>query len=376
MRQSIYLDCNASTPLRASAQAAMVDSLAGVGNPSSVHRYGRLARRLVEDARERVAALVGAAPRQIVFTSGATEANNWAMHGTNRARRIASAVEHPSVLATATDIEIVPVDSNGVVSLAALEAMLAANDRPAIVALQLANNETGVVQPVAEAARIAHAAGALLHCDAVQAVGRIAVDFGALGADLMSVSAHKIGGPQGAGALVIADSIATVAMQRGGGQELGRRAGTENVTAIAGFGAAAHELRKGWSAEATKLASLRDRLEDGIRQIAPDATILGSNAARVPNTVCVAAAGTTNDVQVMALDLAGIAVSAGAACSSGKVGRSHVLAAMGVAPALAGSAIRLSVGWHNEAADIDRFLDAWRLLALRDEKSSAAAPAA
>ena len=376
MRQSIYLDCNASTPLRASAQAAMVEALAGVGNPSSVHRYGRLARRLVEDARERVASLVGAAPRQVVFTSGATEANNWAMQGTNRSRRLASAVEHPSVLATATDIGIVPVDGNGIVDLAALEQMLAKSDRPAIVALQFANNETGVVQPVAEAARIAHAAGALLHCDAVQAAGRIPVDFGALGADLLSVSAHKIGGPQGAGALVIADGVATVAMQRGGGQELGRRAGTENVAAIAGFGAAAHELHKGWSAEATKLAALRDRLEDGIGQIAPNATIVGSKVERVPNTVCVATAGAANDVQVMALDLAGIAVSAGAACSSGKVGRSHVLAAMGVAPALAASAIRVSVGWHNEAADIDRFLDAWRMLALRDEKKSAAAPAA
>jgi cysteine desulfurase len=376
MRQSIYLDCNASTPLRASAQAAMVDALAGVGNPSSVHRYGRLARRLIEDARERVAGLVGAAPRQVVFTGGATEANNWALHGTNRPRRLASAVEHPSVLATATDIGIVPVDTDGIVDLTALERMLAEDDRPAIVSLMLANNETGVVQPVAEAARIAHAAGALLHCDAVQAVGRISVDFSALGADLMSMSAHKIGGPQGAGALVIADGVATVAMQRGGGQELGRRAGTENVSAIAGFGAAADELHKGWSAEAMKLASLRDRLEDGIGRIAPNATILGSTVARVPNTVCVATERTANDVQVMSLDLAGIAVSAGAACSSGKVGRSHVLAAMGVSPALAGSAIRVSVGWHNEAADIDRFLDAWRPLALRDDKNSAAAPAA
>jgi len=376
MRQSIYLDCNASTPLRPVAQAAMVEALAGAGNPSSVHRYGRLARRIVEDARELVAMLVGAAPRQVVFTSGATEANNWAMGGTGRPRRLAGATEHQSVLATATGNEIVPVDGDGIVDLAALETMLAADDRPAIVALQLANNETGVVQPVAEAACIAHAAGALLHCDAVQAVGRIPVEFGALGADLMSVSAHKIGGPQGAGALVIADGIATVAMQRGGGQEFGRRAGTENVPAIAGFGAAAAELRKGGSDEAAKLASLRDRLESGIRRIAPGATILGSKATRVPNTVCVAATGTANDVQVMALDLAGIAVSAGAACSSGKVGRSHVLSAMGVSPSLAGSAIRVSVGWHNEAADIDRFLDAWRPLAWREEKSSAAAPAA
>ncbi len=376
MRQAIYLDCNASTPLRATAQAAMVEALAGVGNPSSVHRYGRLARRIIEDARERIAALVGAAPRQVVFTSGATEANNWAMTGTGRTRRLAGATEHPSVLATATDTEIVPVDGDGVVDLSALERKLARDDRPAIVSLMLANNETGTVQPVAEAARIAHAAGALLHCDAVQAVGRIPVDFGALGADLMSVSAHKIGGPQGAGALMIADGVATVAMQRGGGQEFGRRAGTENVAAIAGFGAAADELHKGWSAEAKRLAALRDRLEDGIRRLAPGAAILGSNAPRVPNTVCVAAPGSANDVQVMALDLAGIAVSAGAACSSGKVGRSHVLAAMGISPALAGSAIRVSVGWHNEAADIDRFLDAWRPLALREETMSAAAPAA
>jgi cysteine desulfurase len=375
MRQAIYLDCNASTPLRPAAHAAMLEALAAVGNPSSVHRYGRLARRAVEDARERVAALVGARPRQVVFTSGATEANNWALNGTGRVRRLAGATEHPSVLATATDIEIVPVGADGIVDLTALERMLAGEDRPAIVSLMLANNETGVVQPIAEAAQIAHRAGALLHCDAVQAAGRIAVDFGKLGADLMSLSAHKIGGPMGAGALVIADGIATVAAIRGGGQEFGRRAGTENVPAIAGFGAAAAQLAEGWQEETARLAMLRARLEDGIRRIAPGAVIVGGAAPRLPNTSCVALAGTASDVQVMALDLAGVAVSAGAACSSGKVGRSHVLAAMGLEPRLAGSAIRVSVGWHNDTADIDRFLEAWRPLAVREE-TAAAAPAA
>jgi cysteine desulfurase len=374
MRQAIYLDCNASTPLRPVAQAAMVEALAGVGNPSSVHRYGRLVRRIVEDAREQVAALVGAAPRQVVFTGGATEANNWALTGSGRARRLAGATEHPSVLAA--DIEVVPVDGNGIVDLAALARMLAQDERPAIVSLMLANNETGVVNPVAEAARIAHAAGALLHCDAVQAIGRMAVDFRGLGADLMSVSAHKIGGPLGVGALVLADRMTMVPALRGGGQEFGRRAGTENVPAIAGFGAAATELVAGWTAEAARLAALRSRLEAGIRQSAPTAMIVGAGAARLPNTSCVTAAGIASDVQVMALDLAGIAVSAGAACSSGKVGRSHVLAAMGLAPALAASAIRVSLGWHNEAADIDRFLDAWTPLARRHELLPAEAPAA
>jgi cysteine desulfurase len=376
MRQAIYLDCNASTPLRLKARAAMGDALDVAGNPSSIHRYGRLARRAVEDARESVATLVGATPRQVVFTSGATEANNWALAGTKRARVFAGATEHPSVLAAMPDAEILPVDGDGIVDLAMLERMLAQDRRPALVSLMLANNETGVVQPVAAAAKIAHAAGALLHCDAVQAVGRIEVDFGSLGADLMSVSSHKIGGPMGVGALVASDEIALLPAIRGGGQEFGRRAGTENVPAIAGFGAAARELVDGWREEATTMAVLRDRLETSVRQIVPAATVIGGNMPRLPNTSCLAVTDIAADLQVMALDLAGIAVSAGSACSSGKVGRSHVLEAMGVAHALAGSAIRVSLGWHSEAADIDRFVDAWATVVMREERQTAAAPAA
>jgi len=376
MRHAVYLDANATTPLRDAARAAMLDSMAAVGNPSSVHRFGRLARRTVEDARERVGALVNAAPRQVVFTGGATEANNWALAGSGRPRRLAAATEHPSVLATATDIEIVPVDDNGIVDLDALRQMLKADARPSIVSLMLANNETGVIQPVAEAAEIAHEAGALLHCDAVQAAGRIPVDFGALGADLLSLSSHKIGGPLGAGALVIADRVTTTALQRGGGQEFGRRAGTENVPAIAGFGAAAQVLTENGQQEAARLVQLRVELENGVRSIAPAAVIVAETAARLPNTSCIARTGLASDVQVMALDLAGIAVSAGSACSSGKVGRSHVLAAMKIDPALAGSAIRVSLGWHNEAADSERCLAAWRSLAARDATRTAAAPAA
>jgi len=380
MRQAIYLDCNASTPLRPEAREAMVAVLANAGNPSSVHRYGRLARRAVEDARESVAALVGARPRQVLFTAGATEANNLAIAGCGRRRLLAGATEHPSVLSARScegdGFEMIPVDGDGLVDLAALETMLAADDRPALVSLMLANNETGTIQPVADAARIAHAAGALLHCDAVQAIGRIPVDFGALGADLLSVSAHKIGGPMGAGALIVSDDLALTAQQTGGGQEFGRRAGTENVPAIAGFGAAARSLMAGWQHEVATVAALRDRLETDIRRTVPSAVIVSARAPRLPNTSCLAAPGIASDLQVMALDLAGIAVSAGAACSSGKVGRSHVLEAMGLAQPVAGSAIRVSLGWHNEAHEIDRFVETWRTIAMRKEQSAAAAPAA
>jgi cysteine desulfurase len=363
MPRSTYLDYNATAPVRPEAAAAVSAALAEVGNPSSVHGFGRAARARLETAREQVAALVGARPGQVVFTSGGTEANNLAIGGSGRPRVLVSAIEHDSVLRAAA-CELVPATRTGIVDLAALERMLSASSEPALVALMLANNETGVIQPVAEAARIAHAHGALLHCDAVQAAGKIAVDVEALGADLMSLSAHKLGGPPGVGALVVTDDVELRARQRGGGQERGRRAGTENLPGIVGFGVAA-EIAAAELAAMARIAALRDELERRAMAAVPGAVILGRDEARLPNTTCLALAGLASELQVMGLDLAGVAVSAGSACSSGKVQPSHVLRAMGADAPTAGSAIRVSLGWQSSAVDIDRFIAAWSELAKR-----------
>jgi cysteine desulfurase len=363
MTRQIYMDHNATTPIRPEVIEVVTAALARVGNPSSVHRFGRLARRAVEEARERVAAAIAAAPAEIVFVSGGSEANNLAVRGSGRPRLVASAIEHDSVLA-AGEFETVPVDAGGVIDLGALDAMLAGDPRPALVSVMLANNETGAIQPVAEAARIAHAHGAVLHCDAVQALGRIPLDARGLGVDLLSLSAHKIGGPQGAGALYVRDGLSLASQIKGGGQERGRRAGTEAVAAIVGFGlaasAAATEIE-----DMVRIATLRDRLEAGVKRLSPCVRVFAEEAARLPNTSCFAVTGLDAETQVMALDLAGIAVSAGSACSSGRVRASHVLEAMGADPETAASAIRVSLGRQNDAADIDEFLAAWGALLAR-----------
>jgi cysteine desulfurase len=368
MRRPTYLDYNATAPVRPAVATAMAEALATVGNPSSVHGFGRAARARLETAREQVATLVGARPAQVVFTSGGTEANNLALTGVGRARVLVSAIEHDSVLKAAA-AEAIPVDCGGIVDLSALERLLAARAEPALVALMLANNETGVIQPVAEASRIAHASGALLHCDAVQAAGKIAVDFAALGVDSLSLSAHKIGGPAGVGALVVADHLHLVAQQRGGGQERGRRAGTENLAGIVGFGVAA-EIAAAELGATARLADLRDDLERRALAAVPGAILFGRDAARLSNTSCLALPGVSSELQVMALDLAGVAVSAGSACSSGKVQPSHVLRAMGADAATAGSAIRVSLGWRSTAEDVDRFLEAWCALAARSRAAA------
>jgi cysteine desulfurase len=360
MSSAVYMDYNASVPVRPEAAAAASAALGLGGNPSSVHGFGRAARRLMEDAREQVASSIGAEPSEIVFTSGATEANNLALAGSRPRRRLISAIEHDS-LSAAAEAEPIPVTAAGVVDLAALEALLAAESRPALVSLMLANNETGVLQPVAEAAALAHRHGALIHCDAVQALGRLPVDVAALGVDLLSLSAHKLGGPAGVGALYVHRGLDLAPSLIGGGQERGRRAGTENLAGIAGFGAAA-EAAVRTLGDGIRIAGLRDRLEAHIRAARPEALIFGAAAPRLPNTTCVALAGVPAETQVMVLDLAGIAVSAGAACSSGKLRRSKVLAAMGIAPEIAASAIRISLGWMSEADDIDRFIVAWSRL--------------
>ncbi len=381
MTRPVYLDYNATAPLKPAVIEAMTSALAECGNASSVHRFGRLARRAVETAREEVAALVNAAPNQVVFTSGGTEANNLALAALGRGRRlIVSAVEHDSVLKAAPDAEIVPVDSRGELDLPGLKAMLERDARPALVAVMLANNETGAIQPVAQAARLAHAQGALVHCDAVQAAGKMDIDVARLGADTVALSAHKLGGPQGIGALVVAGSVDVRPLLVGGGQERGWRAGTENTPAIRGFGVAARLAREDLPAM-QDLARLRDEMEARLLRAAPEAVVLTPGSGRLPNTSCIALPGIAAETQVMALDLVGVAVSAGSACSSGKVAPSHVLRAMGIAPELTKTAIRISLGWRTTADDIDHLVDAWAVLRVRSrslfaDRAGSPAPAA
>ncbi|MSP20452.1 MAG: cysteine desulfurase [Alphaproteobacteria bacterium] len=373
-----YLDYNATTPVKPAVVARVAEVLAAGGNPSSVHRFGRGARMAVDRARDQVAELAGADPEQVVFTSGATEANTLALRSLAKravadgpacggARILISAIEHDSVVGAAwaadVPVEEIPVTAAGTLDLKSLKIALGAGGK-AVVALMLANNETGVLQPVTEAAALVHTAGGWLHCDAVQAPGRVAIDFDTLGADTLALSSHKLGGPQGAGALV-AKSVALLSpMQVGGGQERGLRAGTENVAGLAGFGAAADAAADDLSKE-DEIKALRDDLEARIKMIAPAVQVLGDRVARLSNTTCFALAGLEAETQVIALDLAGVAVSAGAACSSGKVGASRVLRAMGAAEDIARSAIRVSLGWGSSAADIDRFCTAWSALIAR-----------
>jgi len=362
---AVYLDYNAGAPVRPEAAEAVSAALAAGGNPSSVHAAGRAARARVETARAEVAALVCAAPAAVVFTSGGSEANALAIDSAVAAgarRLIVSAVEHPSVLETArasgVETELLPVNGDGVADIAWLTQRLAAwdplDERP-FVALMAANNETGVIQPAAEAAALVRAAGGWLHVDAIQAAGKLPVDFKALGADTLSLSAHKLGGPQGVGALVAGPRATISRRQHGGGQERGYRAGTENVPGIAGFGAASRAAARDMSVLLAQ-ASWRDAA--AARLVAAGAVEVGAHVGRAPNTLCVAAPGWPSELQVMALDLAGVMISAGAACSSGKVKASPVLAAMGRHD-LAACAIRVSGGWASRESDWIRFADAW-----------------
>ena len=372
MPDRVYLDWNATTPLRPQARDAMAAVWDIAGNPSSVHAEGRQARKLMEDARTRVAGAVGALSRNVVFTSGGTEANALALapglrRGSNlpAERLVVSAIEHASVLAGGRfppqAIETVGVTRYGLVDLDRLRAAL--GDRPpALVSLMLANNETGALQPVAEAAEIVHAAGGLLHVDAIQAFGKISFDIKTIGADLVTLSAHKIGGPKGVGAVVLAEGVLGFEpLLRGGGQELGRRAGTENVAGIAGFGGAVRAAMAGLDNDAIRLENLQNRLEKGLRDT-PEVIIFADNVPRLPNTTLFSVPGLKAETAVIGFDLAGVAVSSGSACSSGKVQPSHVLEAMGFGPELAQGAVRLSLGWSTSEADVDRCLEAWRKL--------------
>ncbi|WP_426957330.1 cysteine desulfurase family protein [Muricoccus radiodurans] len=346
---SLYLDANATEPLRPEARAAALAAMDLLGNPSSVHAEGRAARRVLEEARAKVAARFGAAPREVVFTSGGTEASALAITALRRGRRLlVGATEHPAVMRAAEGAQILPVRRDGTLDLPSLEAALAAGP-PALVCLMVANNETGVIHPVAKAATLCHRHGALLHLDGVQAAGRIALSLHDLGADTLAISGHKLGGPKGAGALLLRAGLDLTPLIPGGGQERGRRGGTEALPAIAGLGAAAEAADP---LGAARLAPLRDAIETRL-----GLPVAGVGAPRLPNTSCLILPGAAAETQVIALDLAGIRVSAGAACSSGRVARSPVLDAMGLGEA-AGHAIRVSLPWNAPPDTVDRFLAA------------------
>jgi cysteine desulfurase len=362
-----YLDYNASTPLRPAARAAMLAALDTVGNPSSVHAEGRRARAIVDTAREQVALLVGAKPSEVVFTSGAAEANNTVMAAGWKTICV-SAIEHDSVLAPAracgAKVVVLPAGTDGRVDLAsAADAVAAAGSGGrALLSLMMANNETGVIQPVAEAAEVARMHGLSLHIDAVQGPGRVPVDFSRLGADTLVISAHKLGGPRGVGALIVRDGVNLPVLVKGGGQERRRRGGTENVVGIAGFGAAAAELAREADV-AARIGALRDKLESAVTAATPAAVIIGRDAPRVANTMCVAVPGKLAETLVIRMDLEGVAISAGAACASGKVGANAVLAAMGLPADITAGAVRVSLGRETNEDDIAAFLAAWQKVA-------------
>lgn len=375
MTERAYFDWNASAALRPEARAAMLASLDLTAAASSVHTEGRAARALIERARAEVACLVGAHAKNLVFTSGASEANMLALTpdlviGGRRIfcdRLLISAIEHSSVLSggrfAPEQVEQLPVTGDGLLDLPALSRALARAEHP-LVSIMHANNETGVIQPLAEIAEIVHAASGILHVDAAQTAGRIDCDIEALGADMMTVSCHKIGGPHGAGASITRGEVqVAVPMIKGGGQERGQRAGTENVAAIAGFGAAAAAAARARQADAARMAHLRDLFEARLKVSMPGVVVFGAHVPRLPNTSLFAVSGLKAETAVISFDLNGIAVSSGAACSSGKVQLSHVLTAMGVDETLARGAIRVSLGWTTSETEVESLLNAWNRVA-------------
>jgi cysteine desulfurase len=384
-----YLDYNATAPLRPEARDAMLCVIDEVGNASSIHAEGRGARAQIESARRQIAALVGAAPDDVILTSGGSEANALALRGAIQAaaaageritRLIVSSIEHDSILANASACEEItpglrvvtcPVTSQGIVDIAEFKRILGEGKGRALVSVMAANNETGVVQPLSDVIAVARAHDALVHSDAVQMAGKLPVNFADLGLDYMTISAHKLGGPQGAGALIARQGAPLARQIAGGGQEFGRRAGTENVVAIAGFGAAALAALRGLSLWSTR-RDWRDALERRLKAANPGAVVVACDFDRMPTTICIAAPSVPAENMVIALDLDGFAVSAGAACSSGKVSQSHVLTAMGVAPHVAATAIRVSFGWDSTEQELAAFADAWVRIVKRAQARAAA----
>ncbi|AWN38593.1 cysteine desulfurase family protein [Methylobacterium radiodurans] len=372
-QERAYLDHNATSPVRPEVAAAVARALALPGNPSSVHAEGRAARAALDAARAALGRLVGAAPTRIVFTSGGTEAANAVLSGALRrtglpapTRLLIGATEHPCVTAghrfPEGAVEVVPVTAAGLLDLNALASRLSAlRDETVLISVHAANNETGVVQPLAQIVALARRHGAaLVHSDAVQAVGKIPLDFAALGLDALTLSGHKFAAPKGVGALILAAGVTLeTAFVRGGGQEARLRCGTEALPSLVGMGEAAAIAAPSLGEEGARLAGLRDALEAGVVALAPGAVMFGAGAPRLPNTATFAVPGLDAPTALISLDLAGVAVSSGSACASGKVARSPVLAAMGVSPALAAGALRVSLGWNSRTEDVSRFLDAF-----------------
>ncbi len=369
----IYCDYNAGAPVRAEAAVAMARALALGGNPSSVHGFGRRMRAMIEEARERVAAGVDARAENVVFTSGATEALHLALTSAGAASLIISAVEHDAVFEQAarslkTD-RIATVFASGLIDQEALAALLADAPKPALVAVQFANNETGVLQPIAKVAALCREHGALLLVDAAQALGRVPLSIADLDATYLVVSSHKLGGPPGAGALILAPGAPFLTTRFGGGQERGRRPGTENGAALVGFGVAVDWALRDLETEKARVQALRDRFEAGLPR---DAVVFGASSIRLPNTSNFALPGLNAETAVIAMDLEGVAISSGAACSSGKVRSSRVLAAMGVSPEIAKAALRVSFGHESKASDVDEALIAFSKVAARRMQGAAA----
>lgn len=354
----VYLDYNATAPVRPEIVRLIADVMGTPGNASSVHAAGRAARKYVEDAREQVAALVGVKPAQVIFNSGATEGNNTVLSAFAGQRVLISAIEHPSVLNILPDAEKIPVTQDGVVDIAALKDLVAGGTKPALISVMMVNSETGVVQPVREIAALAHESGALFHTDAVQAAGRISLNLSGIGADYLTLSAHKMAGPQGVGALIVREGLTPPCFMKGGSQEANYRAGTQNVAGIAGMGLAAR-MASDHLSRYVEIKKLRDMMEAEIRAIAKNVVIIGQNAPRVGNTSDIALPGVEAQTQLMALDLDGVCVSSGSACSSGSFKPSHVLLAMTGDEDLARSALRISLGYATTTADITRFIQAW-----------------
>ena len=361
----VYLDHNATAPVKPAVMDEIMRVMRTGGNPSSVHAIGRGAKATLEQARRTIAVAVNSRPQQIIFTSGGTEANNIALNVKGLDHIIISATEHDSILEYAQNfaghVDILPVDAAGNISGDQLKARLQQTSGLVLVSIMLANNETGKLQNIRQLGRIAHEHGALFHSDAIQAFGKIPLDFEALGVDMLSLSSHKINGPQGVGALIAREDIAICSLTAGGGQEVGRRSGTENLAGIAGFAKAASLLDENLDAM-IRIEALRDHIEQEISSHAPDVQFFGADGRRLPNTTTILMPDVASETQVMAFDLAGICVSSGSACSSGKVKPSHVVTAMGASAAQALSTIRVSLGWNSTAQDVEAFIAAWKKL--------------